>query len=419
MSEAIVIGAGVAGLAAAVELAAAGRKVRLFEAAGQAGGRCRSFLDEQLGTTIDNGNHLMLSGNFAIRRFVDRIGSADTLFEWSKPAFSFVDVASGESWLLSMGDGIWPGWLFSADRRVPDTRLRDYFSLLKVAFSPRSRRLGDILNRDNPLYERFWQPLAVAVLNTEVEEASAGLLGRVLRETFLKGGRFARPIVAQAGLSETFARPALDYLASSGAKIELSTRIAEIRFGQDQVTEIAASGESLAVGPDDPVILALPPGQAAALLPRLEAPEQFRPIVNVHFHLPAAVAVSEPRIVGVIGGTAQWVFRRGDIASVTISAASDVVSWENRQIAERTWPDVCAALKLGSLPIPPHRVIKERRATIAQTVAMDRSRPGAQTEWRNLFLAGDWTDTGLPATIEGATRSGQHAARLALTLQQR
>jgi uncharacterized protein with NAD-binding domain and iron-sulfur cluster len=119
-------------------------------------------------------------------------------------------------------------------------------------------------------------------------------------------------------------------------------------------------------------------------------------------------------MLGIINGFSQWLFVRRDMASVTISGADELADHAAASIAERMWPEVCRALNLGEKPLPRYRILKEKRATFAQTPANAALRPGVRTRWRNLFLAGDWTATGLPATIEGSLRSGRSAARAVL-----
>ncbi len=140
-------------------------------------------------------------------------------------------------------------------------------------------------------------------------------------------------------------------------------------------------------------------------------PEQFEAILNVHFRTDADPG--RAGFVGLIGGTAEWVFVKPGVVSVTVSAANHLVDLPAEAIAERVWPDARAALGLAA-PMPPVRVVKERRATFAATPAQERLRPGARTGLANCALAGDWTATGLPATIEGAIRSGRQAAKVLL-----
>ena len=153
-----------------------------------------------------------------------------------------------------------------------------------------------------------------------------------------------------------------------------------------------------------------------ALLPHITAPRESQAIVNGHFRLPTPVRLpGNAVLLGLIGGTAEWLFVRDDLVSLTVSAADSLADETSGSIAARLWADTAAALGLPSQPQPPARIVKERRATFAQTPEQVARRPPAATRWSNLFLAGDWTATGLPATIEGAIRSGHAAAELALT----
>ena len=167
---------------------------------------------------------------------------------------------------------------------------------------------------------------------------------------------------------------------------------------------------TMPVSAGDVVVLAVPPWVAADLVPSLSPPDDFRAIVNAHFKMAAPAGVSP--ILGVIGGTAEWIFAFDDRISVTVSGADAIVDQDREQLAARIWADVQKALGMDA-PMPAWQIVKEKRATFAATPAQDAKRPPAKTRWKNLFLAGDWTQTGLPATIEGALRSGETAAVLA------
>jgi hypothetical protein len=165
------------------------------------------------------------------------------------------------------------------------------------------------------------------------------------------------------------------------------------------------------VAPEDVVVLAVPPWSAADLIPGLAVPNDFRAIVNAHFKMGAPQGA--PPMLGVIGGTAEWIFAFSDRISVTVSGADLLVDQDREDLAIRIWADVTKALDIKA-PMPSWQIVKEKRATFAATPEQDSRRPAAKTTWRNLILAGDWTQTGLPATIEGALRSGESAAVLAL-----
>ena len=406
-----VIGAGLAGLAAAVRLSGAGLPITLYEASPRAGGRCRSYHDPQLDAVIDNGNHLMLSGNHAIMAYLKAIGASDRLAGPSDAAFPFVDVATGARWSLRPGAGVIPWWLLDPARRVPNTSVWQYLSVARVMSAGGSATMTACVGSSGELYRNFWEPLTVAVLNTAPGQASAGLMRPVLRETFLKGAEACRPLVARDSLAATLVDPAVETLTRAGTTIRFGTRIRALTVANQTITALEADEESVPLAAGDVVILAVPPWVAETIVPGLSAPPPGEPIVNVHYRLPrAVVAPGDVRIIGVVGGAAQWVFARGEIASVTISAARDLADTPAEEIIARCWPEVALALELGDMPVPAARVVKERRATFAQTPEAARLRPRCRTAVTNLLLAGDWTDTGLPATIEGAVRSGFTAA---------
>jgi squalene-associated FAD-dependent desaturase len=412
MSTVHIIGAGLAGLAAAVDLAGAGRTVVVHEAAGQAGGRCRSFHDDALGCEIDNGNHLMLSGNDSAMAYLDTVGARDTLLCPPGARFPFVDLATGQRWIVDVNDGRIPWWILVPGRRVADSRPAQYLAALRMATAGPERTVADCFDTAQPIYRRFWEPLAVAILNTAAEEASARLLWRVFAETVGRGAAASRPCIARDGLSHSLVSPALRYLERHKVAVRFGDRLRRFEFGAGRASALDLTDGAAALGPDDRVVLAVPPAVAVELLPGLVAPLDTRPIVNGHFRLPEAPKPFDGLpFLGVIGGDAQWLFLRGRLVSVTVSAATALVDEPADAIARRLWSDVARALSLGEMPLPPHRIVKEKRATFAQTPSSLALRPGPRTAYRNVVLAGDWTDTGLPATIEGAIRSGKRAAR--------
>ena len=403
-----VVGAGLAGLAASLRLAEAGVAVVLHEAARQAGGRCRSYDDATLGCRIDNGNHLMIAGNTAAMAYLRAIGAADTLIGPPEPAYPFLDLASGERWVVRPNSGRLPWWLFDAARRVPGTRTLDYLRALRLAFAGRDDTVADLLDPTATIFHRLWQPLAVAALNTEVEHGAATLLGRVLRESFGAGGSACRPLVPREGLSESLIDPALARLASLGVELRLGSRLRAIDIAGERVATLGFDAGSETLAPGEAMVLAVTAAVAARLLPGLAAPDEFRAIVNAHYRI--AAPADSPLFVGLVGGAAEWVFRKREVLSVTISAGDRFIDTPADELAALLWRDVARAYELRDAALPPWQIVKERRATFAATPAQLRRRPPAATRWANLALAGDWTDTGLRATIEGAIRSGFAAA---------
>jgi len=409
--QAFVVGAGLAGLSAATILAARGVAVTLIEAAGQAGGRCRSYVDAAMGQVIDNGNHLVMSGNHAVNDYVARIGTAKLLVGPARAEGHFVDLRDGTRWKLKPSESPVPFWIMQPNRRVPGTQASDYWQYASLLWAKKDVRIGAAVKDRGPLWQRLMHPFLLAALNTQPEEASAALAGSVLRETFAKGGYYYRPRIAHPTLAAAFVDPALAFLKNENASVQLGTRLRGLTFNNRRVIALETTDEVVPVAPEDMVVLAVPPWSAADLIPGLTVPNDFRAIVNAHFKLPAPKGT--PAMLGVIGGTAEWIFAFSDRISVTVSAADAIVDLDREDLAIRIWADVTKALRIDD-PLPAWQIVKEKRATFAATPAQDARRPAAKTPWRNLVLAGDWIQTGLPATIEGALRSGETAAALAL-----
>jgi squalene-associated FAD-dependent desaturase len=410
-----VIGAGISGLSAAVRLANANFKVHLHEATQQAGGRCRSYFDAATNLTIDNGNHLLLSGNRHALAYARSIGAEAGLVGPKSAQFPFVDLATGKRWQLDLGDSRLPLWVFDKRRRVPDTRLSDYLALMPLIWAPQSKLVGDAIRCEGTLYQRLVQPLLLAALNVDPPEGSAGLAGAVVRQTLLAGGQACRPLIAREGLSAVLVEPAIKLLRDKGASVQFGHELRGFGMVGSNVSELKFSDDAIVLGPSDAVVMAVPPRAAASLLPGLNTPAKFRAIVNAHFRI--TPPEGQPAITGVVGGLVEWLFAFPQRLSVTISNGDRLVELPREQLAQAIWRDICKAAAVEG-DLPPWQIVRERRATFEATPEQNALRPGAITTYKNLFLAGDWTDTGLPATIEGSVRSGDRAADLVLAMRQ-
>jgi hydroxysqualene dehydroxylase len=226
-----------------------------------------------------------------------------------------------------------------------------------------------------------------------------------------RGGYACRPRIATPNLSSVFIDPALLFLAQRDTKLELGKRLRAVVCDTHAMLALEFPDMTVPLNPADMVVLAVPPFVAKELLPELTVPTEFRAIVNGHFRYPAPKG--SPPILGVIGGTAEWIFSFEDRISVTVSGADAIIDREREELARLLWQDVRAACRISD-NLPRWQIVKEKRATFAATPEQDMRRPPVKTSCRNLFLAGDWIDTGLPATLEGAVRSGEAAASLAL-----
>ena len=282
---------------------------RARSGAGAPGGRCRSYLDQTLGLTIDNGNHLLLSGNHAALDYLDRIGARGTLPGPGAAIFDFADLASGERWRLRF------------ERRAPPvvavrpqpTRARNRVSAniwrrSGCSCARQGATVGEAMRCAGPLYERLWRPLLLAGLNTEPQESSAALAAALMRETLGAGGRACHPLVAAHGLSQSFIDPALAFhrrarrprRASASACGRFASRGAAP--SPSFSTASAGARRRRRRRPRRPAM-----GRRRTSLPGLDAPDEFRAIVNAHFRV--APPPGQPPILGVVNGLSRMAVR--------------------------------------------------------------------------------------------------------------
>ncbi len=422
MGRVVVIGAGLAGLAAGIELAEAGEEVLVLEGAPHAGGRCRSYHDPIVDRLIDNGNHLLLSANEEALGFIERIGATR---EWTPranaAAFPFVDLRTDRRWTVRPNDGPLPWWLFTPARRVPGVSVLGHLKGWRLVFSRPDATVADYIQASDPLYESFWEPFTLAVLNTPLTQAAAKPLRTVITKSLARGGRWCRPIIACRGLGPALIEPAQHMFAGLAGEIRFGARVAKLeRDGQGGVARLHLADGEMVETAEDVVIMATPATVTADLAPDIPTPEGSAPITNAHFALERPLTtITEPRLLGVLGGASQWVFVRGDVASVTISAAFDVDRTPRQELEAQLRGEMARALELDLGQVKAGRIVRERRATFLQTPENERRRAKPGHVAGNLYVAGDWTATGLPATIEGAVASGLRAARAAQLILRR
>ena len=417
-----VIGAGLAGLAAAVTGVERGWSVRVYEGAGHAGGRCRTFHDRTLDREIDNGNHLIMSGNKSALGFLDRIDvdSSSVLVGPDQAEYPFVDVETGARWAVRINEGLVPFWVLDEKRRVPNTRMVDYLKAIKIVFAGAHETIDDVVDHENPLYKTFWEPLTLAVLNTSTDAGSAQMLWSVIRETFALGGQACRPLTARTGLGHAFIEPAVNWLAQRGSVVRLNTMINVLRFEGDRVVGFSSVTEDVDLAPEDQLVLAIPPSRLKILLPELDPPADDASILNVHYRLPEPAPrdkLGQSPFIGMVSSEGHWAFVRDDVVSLTTSASHKIGldTTPNKEAADRIWAETRISLGLGADAVyNAVRVIRERGATPDQSPAGVAKRLKPRQRWSNLVLAGDHTDTGVPATIEGSIRSGNKAGALAV-----
>lgn len=435
----VIVGGGLSGLSAGVNLVAHGIPVVLLEQKPHLGGRAYSFVDAATGETVDNGQHVLIRGYAATMRLLKTIGTTSLLAMQPTPVLTFHHPSKGFRTFrlpalpspLHLVAGVLGSDLFAAADRLGILRAGLAMRRCRGESEQRiaSMTVGEWLSsvgQSEEAVRSFWEPLAVSIMNELVTSASALLFVRSLRTAFLEDRANAALAIPAVGLSDLYAIPSREFLLRQGGNVRCSTRVVKLAASQGRMTGVTLPDGSVVEA--SAVILALPPAEAQAVLPdelvskgflASSSGLSFSPIVSTHLWFRREVMKED--VVGLIGRTTQWVFNRrrlapgeaeGEHVSATISAAHDIVGKTQEEIVAAVMRDLRSAF--GEIPEPWHSlVIREKRATFSATPEAEKLRPGQTTPVRNLFLAGDWTATGLPATIEGAVISGERCAALA------
>ncbi|HWQ28489.1 MAG TPA: hydroxysqualene dehydroxylase HpnE, partial [Dehalococcoidia bacterium] len=430
----VVVGAGLAGLSAACRLADLGHRVLVLERRPWAGGKTYSFVDRGSGAEIDNGQHILMRCTTAYVDFLARIGALDRV-RWQRRLSVPVYDARGRKAVIAAAPLPAPWHLLPAALRYRHLKPADRLRALRAAaamlreagratddetFAVWLRRHG----QTERLIHEFWDLIVVPTLNCRSDEASAAQALFVFRTGFLASPEAAAIGIPAAPLSELHVRPAVRYVETRSGAVRPSFHAAALELEGGRVAAVrAATGERIEA---DAVVLATPPAEALRILPpslrenpAFDVLRRFRsaPIVNVHLWFDGPAAPFE--FAAFTGCDLQWVFNqsriRGGAAGeperlvVSLSAASEYLTARPAALVERLVSQLRRALPMAARRrVVRARVVKEPDATFVPEPGLRR--PGPATPIVNLVLAGAYTDTGWPATMESAVRSGLAAA---------
>ena len=446
MKPVVIAGAGLSGLAAGVILSRRGIPVTMYEQKPFAGGRAYSFVDPRSGETVDNGQHVLIAGYDGTMRFLDLLGTRKCVWIQPRPRLLFHHPEKGFKSLtlpalpspahlvwglltcgLFSGNDLFrllrAGLALLRSKAVPNATLRGWTVdqwLSHTGQSAESRR-------------SLWEPLAIAIMNERSSTASALLFVHSLQKAFLSHWSASAFAVPTVGLSQLFVEPAVKLIRDNGGKVYCGTGVEEVLTHGS-----LARGVRLDDGSEreaSSVILAVPSHRVRSILPEALVQVDYlkdiesiplSPIVSIHLWF-ATDFMREEEIVGIIGRRIQWIFNRRMIAKRTdgisrnlaggyicavISAAFEFIGMSNEEIVAIAVEDLRSVY--GSAVTPPTAkvVIREKRATFSSSPGTENFRPHQRTLLPNLFLAGDWTATGYPATIEGAIVSAERCTKL-------
>lgn len=439
MSRPIILGGGVAGISAAVRLADAGLKPVLIESRPVLGGRVRSFRHAETGDEIDNGQHLLMGCYHDTLRLLERLGTRNSLELQPALSVEFRDLKGNRS-VLTAPTGIpAPLDVLIAMLRFRSLSFSERLGLIRLGISAKLKEprpdetVGHYLERlgQSPQARTWlWDPIILATLNTPAEEASAKLFSQIMRLAFLGTGQDSRLGIPRSGLSDLFGIPAERYITEKGGEVITGE---PVRYIEREGQQFHVTTKNGTIFTTDRLLAALPwRGFQMLVRPLISkgpdtTPQEIahNPIISIYLWFDQDLRTI-PEFAAMVGGTVEWVFNRrkilpeqnalypGLLCCVT-SAADATVHQESTALINTAEQELRKAFpELGSARLLTAQVIKEKQATFAATPDTEKLRLPESGILPGLFLAGDWTKTDLPGTIEGAVRSGFRAAEAIL-----
>ncbi len=420
MKKCIVIGGGFAGLTAAAYLSNSGFKVELLEASPKLGGRAYSFKDSSTGSTIDNGQHIMMGCYYDTLKFIKLIGAEDNFLFQKRLEINFL---TSDSKLIELKSFPLPYpfnllfGLMNFKAISISNRIRFLKLFLKLPFinieKLKELTVYDWLikeNQNEKIREAFWEILSVGALNTSIKKASALTFAIILKEIFLKGNKSATIILPKYGLSESYCESAASFIRKKNGIINLTEAVERMAISDGKIVEIETSKRK--IDDFDFVISSVPFHAIKKIIPQLKYQKNFElsysAILTVHIWLKENML--KEKFYGLINSPVHWLFNHDDHFTIVVSDANDLIEKTKEEIFEVIYSELEQFIKIKKSDILSYKIIKEKRATFIPSKEILFNRPKSITEFNNLFIAGDWTDTKLPSTIESAVKSGRVAA---------
>ena len=424
----IVIGGGLSGLSASTLLTKQGFRVTLIEQKNRLGGRTFSFEDSTTSETIDNGQHVMMGCYVYTLRWLGMLGQTHHLESADTIRIPFAEPRM-EIYPLVIPDLPMPFHLVAGIFRFKNLSIRERFSLLKTASLLSFQTIDGSMSVDNWLTsvgqsehskKYFWYPVCLAVMNATAVNASAKLFIDALKQMFLVKHAYSKIMIPKVGLSELFAKPSERVIKENSGCIILNQAVERINVEKDTVTGITLKDGGTMQA--DRYLSAVHPGAFKKLFEPETIEAHFKdmmsyktsPILSIYlwFNGPITDRLFDGPFIGCINTHIQWVFKKSDtLLEVTISDGAEIVDWDRKKIIDMVLEEMQSLFpEIDRASVKHHQIIKERLATFNPGPGSEKFRPSTVTSIKNFFLAGDWTDTGLPSTIESAVKSGFAAA---------
>lgn len=423
MKKVVIIGGGLAGLTAGVYLSKNNYSVSILEASPKLGGRAYSFYDEELKIEIDNGQHILLGCYYDTLDLLKLIGSLKKVNNQKKLKIPFVNPDRSITRLET------PNFIYPFDNAIAFLRfklfsLKDKIKIFNFILKLRFIKEPDNISayqwlkkngQSDELINIFWKVLIEGALNTSITTASAKNLFNILKIIFFSGKDSVNIITPSLPLSKLFSDPASNFISRNNGCIYLSEKVEEIKIEDNEIKFVKTNKRILEN--IDYVISAVPYFSAKKILSKVipDIEVNYAPIVSIQ------VLLKENNLkegfYSFVDSPVQWVFNNKTHLSIVISNAEEFVNLEAERLKEIIYTELKKYLNIDN--IINYQIIKEKRATFVPSVELYGKRPETKTSIKNLFLAGDWIETQLPSTIEGAVKSGKMVANEIMNLHSR
>ena len=431
----VIVGAGWAGLAAAVKLSECGHQVTLFESAKQVGGRARavSFND----TNVDNGQHLLIGAYTECLGLMKTVGIDTSMSLKRLPLLLTVVDKKAATLILKAPALPAPLHLLYALFTAKGLKLKDRIAAINFGLYLKKNNyqleqdisveaLFQTTKQTDILVRQLWEPLCLSTMNTPIKDASANVFMNVFKDAFTNKRKDADLLIPTVDLSNLFPNAAIQYIENHGGKVYLKSRIENIEINNNQVTSVTAKIDNEEeTFKTSKVIIATAPQNIKKIITDHSVLdsinnkiEQFNyePIVTVYLQYSEETRLTQS-MLGLSSTLSQWAFDRGvfcnqsGLISVVISCNGQHMTMDDDTLAQAVHDEIYTLFTSKPTLIKSF-VIREKRATFACSVNINNIRPQNETDVKGLFIAGDYTDTHYPATLEGAVRSGLAASNL-------
>jgi squalene-associated FAD-dependent desaturase len=426
MKKCLIIGSGIAGLTAASILSSKKIKVTILESSPKFGGRTYSFLDSNSNSVIDNGQHILMGCYKDTLDLIKLIG-AEKNFNFQKNLEVYFLTSERKEYKINASSIIYPLNLLGAILNYNILDIMDKINLigllLKLPFirksSLKNLSVLDWLreqNQNEKIIQALWEILCIGTLNTSPDKASAEVFYQILIKMFYNGNFASTIILPKYGLTESLIDPALSYIKLNSGQVISSETVKEFLIKEEKVGSVISDKN---IYEDfDYIILAIPHyainkiKNSEKIISEIDF--SYSTILNIHLWF-SEIPLQE-KFYGLINSPLHWIFHKESHINVVISDANKFDKVSENELIEMTLNELEKYTPIRKSFLKKHKIIREKRATFIPEDKVLNKRPGVNSNFNNLFLAGDWTNTGLPATIESAAKSGRLAAEKVLSI---